>query len=299
MRISFSAAELLAAAVLDYIPKATLVQGGGDAQPFYYDFIFGAPFSEEMLPLIEERMRALASKKLPLEVKEMVPFSGAEFLRHQKHHHRAKRAKKASTPLVQILYMGEFVDYVPFELVKNTQEIPLFKLTRVEKRPDLEGKEVYRIVGLIAETKKELKALAKQRFEDPLEAGEKKGFFLAERRRNGDGEEEEKIYWKAKGEALIHTLYKEWRAARLKEGFELVVTPDQDHQALCTRSGAFAEWHFPMSTLTICCLKKELEAAKKRLEAPFEVVKKGELYILIKKMSQKKELFCRMAPYAN
>ncbi len=299
MQRSYSAAELLAAAVLDYIPKTLLVQGGGDANTFYYDFIFGAPFSEEMLSLIEERMRHLASKRLPLEIKEMVPFSGSELLCHKKQRYRAKWAKRAPTPLVKILYMGEFIDYVPFEPAKNTQDISFFKLIRFEKRVPLEGSEVYRVVGIIAESKEELKAFAKEKFEDPLAIGEKKEFFLVMRGRNTFGEEEEKIYWKPKGEALIHALYEEWRAARLKEGFELVITPDQDHAELCAVPVAFAEWHFPMTTLTIYCLKKDLEVVKKRLKAPFEVVKKGEFYLLTKKMSQKKELFCKITPYDN
>ena len=60
-QIRRTAAEILAAAVSEHDYKTFVIKGGETPWGFYFDFIFVNPFSKEMLPHIEEKMRKIAA----------------------------------------------------------------------------------------------------------------------------------------------------------------------------------------------------------------------------------------------
>ncbi len=75
-----SAAHVMAGAVLELFPEAKFGFGPPVADGFYYDFDLPRPLTEEDLPRIEERMRAMVGRNVPFEHKEMsVPEALALF----------------------------------------------------------------------------------------------------------------------------------------------------------------------------------------------------------------------------
>jgi len=63
-----TAAHILAHAVTRLFPGVKLAIGPAIADGFYYDFRFPEPISHEDLPRIEEEMRKIVEKDLPLEL---------------------------------------------------------------------------------------------------------------------------------------------------------------------------------------------------------------------------------------
>ncbi|MEI9966805.1 MAG: hypothetical protein WDN67_04195 [Candidatus Moraniibacteriota bacterium] len=61
--IRHSLAHILAAAVLEYDPRALLGVGPAIDNGFYYDIQFSQPFSEHTLPELEARMREIIAGK--------------------------------------------------------------------------------------------------------------------------------------------------------------------------------------------------------------------------------------------
>src|SRR5438445_13372366 len=66
-----STAHVMAGAVLELFPDAKFGFGPPVADGFYYDFDLPRALTEQDLPKIEERMRAMAGQHLPFEHKEM------------------------------------------------------------------------------------------------------------------------------------------------------------------------------------------------------------------------------------
>jgi len=61
-----SAAELLAYAIVTSFPEVKLVGGGATKSGFYYDAIFKDDVDNTMLVILEERLRELTQRKLPI-----------------------------------------------------------------------------------------------------------------------------------------------------------------------------------------------------------------------------------------
>lgn len=299
-QIRRTAAEILAAAVSEHDYKTFVIKGGETPWGFYFDFIFVNPFSKEMLPHIEEKMRKIAADNVEIKMHEMIPSNAVEFMRHNKRPYPAHFVQICHDPLVQVIQIGTFVDHVQGTFLRKTGDLKAFKLLKIEQRPDLyfkgDKKSVYRITGVADESKDALKAFMKQYKSwigvDHLAIGEKLNLFEIDLSRGEDYFETARIYWKKEGEALLHRIYSFWREEHLQEGFELVITDStqmtQAHKKLyrlskrTCESGpvCFAEFRFPninggfspihgLLGSKIChkdcshifCLKKDLMAA--------------------------------------
>jgi len=231
-KLRLTAAEILAAAVSDYAPNAYMIRGGETPWGFYYDFIFNAPFSEEMLPLIEERMRQIASENLEIKIHEMIHQNAADFLRHHRRLYAAHFAEICSAPLVQVMQMGEFVDHIHGSCLPTSGELKVFKLLGISQRPDLtfrgDKKKVFRIYGTAFQDKGELKTFMRQKEKwlsnTHKELGEKMGLFRFQLFRSSDYFEKAEVFWTGEGEKIVHSLKEFWRKIHLKEGFELIQT---------------------------------------------------------------------------
>jgi threonyl-tRNA synthetase len=231
-QIRRTAAEILAYAVSDFDFKTFVISGGVNSYGFYYDFIFVNPFKQEMLPLIEERMRKIVENDEEIKVHEMIPMSAASFLRHNQRPYPAQFAEMSSDPIVEVIQVGNFVDHVHGKFLERTGELLSFKLLKLEQRSDLyfngEKKKVLRILGTADESKKALKAFIKKNKGwfgvDHLDVGEKMGLFKVDINRDENHFEKARIYWTGAGEALLHSIYEYWRKLHLKEKFELIVT---------------------------------------------------------------------------
>lgn len=297
-----TAAEVLAYAVSEFDCKTFVIKGGATPCGFYYDFIFVNPFKEDLLPLIEERMRKIVADDEEIKIHEMIPMSAASFMRHNRRPYAAHFVEISPDPLVQVVQIGSFVDHVHGSFLKRTGELKALKLLKLEQRSDLyfkgEKKRVLRISGVAAESKEALKASIKKNKPwfgiTHIEVGNKMGLFEVDVNRNEDYFEMARFYWTAQGEALFYNIYNFWRELHLKEKFELIITDSiqitRGHKKLYRISNKscenapvkFAEYRTPplnggvsvedglhlaknchKDRAHIFCLKKDLDASLK------------------------------------
>lgn len=193
-----------------------MIDGGATALGFFADFIFLQAPAQQMLPLIEEKMRGLAKMATPIEEQTMMRENGAALLTHLGHDFLAERALALPTNLISIVAIDNFRALFSPPFVASTDLLLAFHLDTITpaalQLPDGELLAVTRITGFIAADKQELKALAKQRKEaarsDHRAIGLQKGYFFCERRSS----HEEIWGWTAKGlkmRALLEVFWKE------------------------------------------------------------------------------------------
>jgi len=125
-------AELLACAVCDLFPDTLLVQSSVSDVGFSYDFIFKHPFDSQSFSLIEERMHALISKKMPIKTLDMMRQNAIAFLTHHNQPLKAESLLQYSENIVQVFQMEHFADLVTHSVAKNSSEVKTFKLLEFE-----------------------------------------------------------------------------------------------------------------------------------------------------------------------
>jgi threonyl-tRNA synthetase len=125
-----STAHLLAQAVTQLFPGVKLAIGPPIDNGFYYDFCREAPFTEEDLGRLEERMRDLAKADYPIVREER---SRADAIRYYREHDEPFKVEilEALPPdvtRVSFYRQGEFVDLCRGPHVPSTGQIQAFKL---------------------------------------------------------------------------------------------------------------------------------------------------------------------------
>jgi threonyl-tRNA synthetase len=245
-----TAAELLAAAVLELFPGASLLRGEGSHLAFHYDFIFPFSFQKEFLPLLEERMRFIAKEKRPIFMREMVPQNAVQFFKHLKQFEKAALLEEVDDSLVSIFEMGGFFDVCLGPYPQHSGESGCFKLldatelseipNRFQKlefqhsrRPKFEpgeaenqflkhvGYKRIRIRGNAFFEKEELKRFLKKfhHFEgkDHVTRGRERGLYTSYKKGLWQ--------WLPKGEILRSHLLDWWKEEHRKQNFQFVITP--------------------------------------------------------------------------
>src|SRR2546423_15149761 len=82
-KLRHSAAHLMAQAVGELYPGVKYAIGPPIEDGFYYDFDLPKPVSDDDLPRIEEKMREVAARDLPIHGMEMPPNEAIHFMQEQ------------------------------------------------------------------------------------------------------------------------------------------------------------------------------------------------------------------------
>lgn len=175
-----SCAHLVAAAVRELYPKAKFGIGPVVENGFYYDIDFPKNITEDDLPKIEAKAKAMKKAGVTFEREEMSLDKALKFFAGKKQDYKVmllKDLKKRGTTAVKdvedvrnvvnvknvgevsVYKTGEFVDLCRGPHVKSAQEIGAFKLTKLAGaywRGDEKNKMLTRIYGVAFETKEEL-----------------------------------------------------------------------------------------------------------------------------------------------
>lgn len=158
-----SAAHLLAQAVLELFPGTKMTIGPTLENGFFYDFLPPRTFTEEDLPIIEEKMHELSAKDYKIEGKFVSKdearehFKGNEF--------KQELIDGIDDEKVGIFCQGNFCDLCRGGHVESTGKIKHFKLTSVAGsywRANRENAALQRIYGIAFETEKDLRVYLKQ-----------------------------------------------------------------------------------------------------------------------------------------
>src|SRR5258707_9205004 len=169
-----STAHLLAAAVLDLFPGTKL--GVGPAllddprYGYFYDVITPRPLTEADLPVIEKRMRQIASQNLAYRREEISKAQALEVFREREEPLKCELIDEKAGSNVSVYYIdgSPFIDFCLGPHVPNTNKLRAFKLLSLAGaywKGDAERPQMQRIYGTAFFTQEELDAWLKQREE--------------------------------------------------------------------------------------------------------------------------------------
>src|SRR5829696_1379349 len=240
-----STAHLLAAAVLDLFPGTKL--GIGPAllddprYGFFYDVITPQPLTEADLPVIEKRMKQIASKNLGYRREEIPKHEALRLFGERDEPLKCELINEKAGDFVSVYYIdgSAFLDFCLGPHVPNTNKLKAFKLLSLAGaywKGDASQQQMQRIYGTAFFTQEELDAWLKQREEaekrDHRRLGRELDLFSIQED-YGQG----LIFWHPKGGAIRKEMEDYLREQLLLRGYGLVFTPHIAKRELWFTSG--------------------------------------------------------------
>ena len=240
-----STAHLLAAAVLDLFPGTKL--GIGPAllddprYGFFYDVITPRPLTEADLPVIEKRMKHIASQNLGYRREEITKAEALRVFNEREEPLKCELIDEKAGEQVSVYYIdgSPFIDFCLGPHVPNTNKLRAFKLLSLAGaywKGDAAQPQMQRIYGTASYTQEELDAWLKQREEaekrDHRRLGRELDLFSIQED-YGQG----LVMWHPKGGAIRKAMEDFLREELLKRGYGLVFTPHIAKRDLWFTSG--------------------------------------------------------------
>jgi len=228
-----STAHLLAAAVLDLFPGTKLGIGPALLEDprygFFYDVITPNPLNEADLPVIEKRMRQIASRNLAYRRDEIPKTEAVRIFQERDEPLKCQLIQDKGSNIVSVYYIdgSPFIDFCLGPHVPNTNKLRAFKLLSLAGAywmGDATQPQMQRIYGTAFFTQEELDGWLKQREEaekrDHRRLGRELDLFSIQEA-YGQG----LIFWHPKGGAIRKEMEDYIREQLSARGYGLVFTP--------------------------------------------------------------------------
>ncbi|WP_414647180.1 threonine--tRNA ligase [Chthonomonas sp.] len=239
-RLRHSAAHLMAQAVGELFPGVKYAIGPPIEDGFYYDFELPRPIREEDLERIEEKMREIAARDLPIQ-REVLPREEAiELEKRLDQPYKLELIRDIpENEEISFYRQGDWIDLCRGPHVESTGKLKHFKLLHTAGaywRGNEKNKMLTRIYGTIWPTEEELKdylyRLEEAKKRDHRVLGRELGLFMFSHE-VGPG----LPLWLPKGAVLRETLMEFMKAEQTRRGYLPVVTPHIGNARLYERSG--------------------------------------------------------------
>jgi len=240
-----STAHLLAAAVLDLFPGTKLGIGPALLEDprygFFYDVIAPQPLTEADLPIIEKKMRQIASRNLAYRREEISKTKALEIFKDRDEPLKCELIDEKAGEIVSVYYIDNspFIDFCLGPHVPNTNKLRAFKLLSLAGaywKGDAANTQMQRIYGTAFFSQEELDAWLKQREEaekrDHRRLGRELDLFSIQEQ-YGQG----LIFWHPKGGAIRKEMEDYLREQLSARGYGLVFTPHIAKRDLWFTSG--------------------------------------------------------------
>lgn len=243
--IRHSTAHLLAAAVLDLFPGTKL--GVGPAlmddprYGFFYDVIAPRNLTEEDLPVIEKKMKAMAKQNLPYRRENIEKAKILDLFKERDEPLKCELIDEKVQDIASVYYIDSspFIDFCLGPHVPHTGKLKAFKLLALSGaywKGDAEREQMQRIYGTAFATQEELDAWVKQREEAEKRDHRKLGreldlFSISDEYGQG------LILWHPKGGIVRNEMEKLLREELEKRGYSFVFTPHIAKRELWFTSG--------------------------------------------------------------
>jgi threonyl-tRNA synthetase len=232
-----STAHAMAQAILELYPGSKLTIGPPIEDGFYYDIEVAGRITDEDLPRIEERMREISERDLPIE-REEVSKSEAEEL-YRDNPYKLELVRDLEDGDITIYRQGDFFDLCRGPHVPSTGKLGAFKLQNIAGaywRGDERNTMLTRVYGTAWPTEKELKAylrrLEEARGRDHRKIGRDLHLFTF----SADAGAGIPLFL-PKGEMLRHLMEGYVREVQTRHGYEHVWTGNLVNEQLYARSG--------------------------------------------------------------
>ena len=249
------AAHVMAEAVKEIWPETQVTIGPAIENGFYYDFSREAPFTEDELQVIENRMKEIVERNEPIERQVWDRDEAITFFRDQGEEYKAKIIEDIPAGEVITLYQqGDFIDLCRGPHLPSTGKLgKAFKLTRVSGaywRGDASNEMLQRIYGTAWANDKELRTYLRQ-----LEEAEKRDHRRLGRIMDLFHFQEDApgaVFWHPNGWGLYQNLIAYMREQLAIDDYREVNTPEIVSRSLWEASGhweAFGENMFTTETV--------------------------------------------------
>jgi threonyl-tRNA synthetase len=232
-----STAHAMAQAILELYPGSKLTIGPPIENGFFYDIEVAGRITDEDLPRIEERMREIVERDLPIEREEV---SKAEVERlYADNPYKLEIIEELEDDDISIYRQGDFFDLCRGPHVPSTSKLGAFKLQNVAGaywRGDEKNPMLTRVYGTAWPTEKDLRAylrrLEEARERDHRKIGKDLGLFTF----SPDVGAGIPLFL-PKGEMLRHLMEDYVREVQTRHGYEHVWTGHLVNERLYAKSG--------------------------------------------------------------
>jgi len=268
-----STAHATAQAVQELFPGTKIGQGPVIENGFYYDFDRDEPFSEADLAAIEDRVREIIARDLPIERVELPREEAIAFFEREREPYKIYFARTKGEQTVSIYRQGEWNDFCRGPHVPSTGRLAAFKLLSVAGAywlGDENNKMLQRIYGTAFFTQEELDrhlALLEQaRQRDHRKLGRELGLF------SFHPEAPASPFFQPSGATIYRLLVDYVESLYARYGYSQVITPQIFDVALWKRSGHYDHYRENMFFTEI----DERQYAVKPMNCPAHCLMYGE-----------------------
>jgi len=234
-----TASHIMAYAIQELYPEAKFAIGPSTETGFYYDLDLDHRFVEEDLKAIEDKMKEIAKKDLPVE---KIEVSRQEALAHFKEKNQDYKVELINDlpedEKITMYKIGDFVDLCKGPHLLSTKKIKAIKLLSIAGaywRGDSNNKMLQRIYGIAFEKQKQLDEYIERREEAEKRDHRKLGkeLDLFSMHEEGPGFP----FFHPNGMILRNTLLNWWRDVLEENGYGEILTPIILNEDLWHRSG--------------------------------------------------------------
>jgi len=234
-----SSSHLMAHAVKELFPSAKMTIGPAIEDGFYYDFDFERPFLPADLEKIEERMREIIKRDLPIQRMELSREEAIQLFQEQGESYKVELVNDIEAPPISVYRQGDFIDLCKGPHLPSTGAvgaISLLKTSGAYWRGNEKNRALQRIYGTSFPSKAQLDThlnrLAEIKKRDHRKLGQELDLFSI-----SDEIGAGLVLWHPKGGILRKTIEDFWRDKHLKAGYEIVFTPHIAKLDLWKQSG--------------------------------------------------------------
>src|ERR671927_1213310 len=241
-----STAHAMAQAIVELYPGSKLTLGPPIENGFFYDIEVNGRITDEDLPRIEERMREIVGRDLPIE-REEVSKSEAESL-YADNPYKLEIIEDLEDGEISVYRQGDFFDLCRGPHVPSTGRLRVFKLQNLAGaywRGDENNPMLTRVYGTAWPTEKQLKAylrrLEEARERDHRRVGKDLGLFTF----SPDVGAGIPLFF-PRGEMLRHLMEGYVREVQTRHGYEHVWTGHLVNEKLYAKSGHLEHYNDSM-----------------------------------------------------
>lgn len=234
------AAHVMAEAVKELWPETQVTIGPAIENGFYYDFAREAPFTEDDLKVIEERMKDIVDRDESIERQVWDRDKAIEFFRARGEEYKAQIIEDIPGNETLTLYQqGEFIDLCRGPHLPSTGKLgKSFRLTHVSGaywRGDAKNEMLQRIYGTAwandKQLRKHLTMLEEAEKRDHRRLGRIMDLFHFQEEAPGA------VFWHPNGWGLFQNLIAYMRQCQFEAGYTEVNTPELMDRSLWEKSG--------------------------------------------------------------
>ena len=248
-----TAAHVLAQAVKRLYPDTKCAIGPAIENGFYYDFDFSFPFSEALLPAIEEEMKKIVKESLSLQMYYMGKDEALAYMRKRGEDYKVEMIENLpDSEQISFYKQGEYTEFCAGPHIANTSHLKAIKLLSVAGaywRGDEKNKMLTRIYGIAfpkaSELEQYLHMINEAKLRDHRKLGKELGLFALMEQGPGFP------FLLPKGLILKNLLIDYWRQLHDREGYYEISTPIILNRSLWETSGHWEHYRDTMYTTEI------------------------------------------------